>query len=58
MSRSTSRGDVSQPPGPEEDTVDMAELMNGNILEAGNTATNRGKTDVVSTWHFLSKLRV
>ena len=49
---------MSQPPGPEEDTVDMAELMNGNILEAGDTATNRGKTDVVSTWHFLSKLRV
>ena len=48
MSRNISKGGVSQPPGPEEDTVDMAELMNGNVLFAGKAPSNFGETGVAS----------
>lgn len=41
MSRNTNGGEVSKPPGPGEDTVDLAELLDGKVLEAGKRPSKR-----------------
>jgi len=57
MSCKLSKGGISQPPGPEEETVDMAELLNGKVLEAGNTPSYHGRADSKSMVSLPSKSR-